>query len=184
MSFLSAESPASWGWAQTVALTVPVITLIGAVVTVAVTYGLNQRAARRERKAKAFAEALTAVEDLAQMPYRIRRRRSTEDARDQISIELDKIQSRIAFQHAWLQIEAPEVAPAYDNLIRAARGEAGQQMKDAWNQPAPTSDTQMTLEGAYPRDQIEAARGQCIMTMRAALGRGKRTGMSTHPLPR
>src|SRR5690349_2585207 len=109
------------GWAQATALIVPVITVVGAVVTVVVTYGLSQRAGRRERQAKAFAEALTAIEDYANMPYRIRRRLDTDAARHEISADLDKIQSQIAFQHAWLQIEAPEVAVAYDLLIRAAR---------------------------------------------------------------
>jgi hypothetical protein len=172
------------GWAQATAVIVPVITVVGAIVTVAVTYWLNQRAGRRERQAKAFAEALTAIEDYAMMPYRIRRRLSTPEARQAISVELDKIQSRIAFQHAWLQIEAAEVAAAYDALIRAARSEAGQQMKDAWSRPPPTSDQQMTLEGAYPRTEIDAARSACIAAMCVALGRRKIEGQTFRDLPR
>ena len=93
------------------------------------------------------------------------------EARHEISVELDKIQSRIAFQHAWLQIEAPEVAAAYDRLIRAARNEAGEQMKKAWTQRPPTSDKEMLLEGAYPRVEIDAARSTCITAMCIALGR-------------
>ena len=58
------------GWAQATALIVPVITVVGVVVT----YGLNQRAGRRERQARAFAEALAVIEYYANMPYRIRRR--------------------------------------------------------------------------------------------------------------
>ena len=50
----------------------------GALISVALTYGLNQRAARRERHSNGFAEALTAIEDYAEMPYRIRRRPGTE----------------------------------------------------------------------------------------------------------
>jgi hypothetical protein len=171
-------------WAQAVAFIVPVIALAGAVITATVTYGLNQRAARRERLAKAFAEALTAIEDYAQMPYRIRRRPGTLEARNEISTELSNIQSRIAFQHAWLHIEATEVAAAYDLLIRAARAEAGLQMKEAWTRPAPTSDQQMTLEGAYPRTQLDSARSDCITLMRAALGRGRMNRQSAAPLPR
>jgi len=132
------------GWAQATALIVPVITVVGAVTGVVVTYGLNQRAGRRERQARAFAEALAVIEDYANMPYRIRRRQL--EARHEISVELDKIQSRLAFQRAWLQIEAPEVAVAYDFLIRAARSEAGEQMKKAWTQPPPPSlDEEMSL---------------------------------------
>lgn len=171
-------------WAQAAAFIVPVVTLAGAVITAAATYELNQRAARRERLARAFAEALTAIEDYAQMPYRIRRRPGTLEARNQISMELNNIQSRIAFQHAWLYIEAADVAAAYDLLIRAARGEAGLQMKEAWTRPAPTTDEQMTLEAAYPRMQLDSARSQCITVMRAALGQGTTNGQPPAPLPR
>ncbi|GEB60253.1 FCD domain-containing protein [Streptomyces gardneri] len=48
----------------------PVIVLLG----VYVTYALNQSAARRERRAKTLSEALTAVEEYLEMPYRSRRR--------------------------------------------------------------------------------------------------------------
>jgi hypothetical protein len=184
MECLSVEGTSQWDWAQTAALIVPLITLFGAIITVAITYGLNQRATRRERQAKAFAEALAAIEDYAQMPYRIRRRPDTVEARHEISMELNQIQSRIAFQHAWIQIEAAEVGPAYDLLIHAVRDEAGLQMKAAWNRRASTSDKEMTLEGAYPRDQIDAARSQCIIAMRAALGRGKVQGSTLLRLPR
>jgi hypothetical protein len=159
------------GWAQATTLIVAIITGAGAVVAAAVTYGLNQRAGRREQQAKAFAEALAIIEKYANMPYRIRRR--PPEARHEISAELDKIQSQIAFQHAWLQIEAPEVAAAYDRLVRAARSEAGEQMKKAWTQPPPTLDEEMSLEGAYPRAEIDAARRNCITAMCIALGQRK-----------
>jgi hypothetical protein len=159
------------GWAQATALIIAIITGAGAVVAAAVTYALTQRAGRRDQQAKAFAKALATIEEYANMPYRIRRRSS--EARHEISKELDKIQSRIAFQHAWLQIEAPKVAAAYDRLVRAARSEAGEQMKKAWTQPPPTSDEEMTLGGAYPRADIDAARRDCIKAMYVALGRRK-----------
>ena len=75
-------------WARAAAFIVPVITLAGAVITAAATFGLNQWAARRERLARTFAEALAAIEDYAQMPYRIRRRPGTLEARNQIRMEL------------------------------------------------------------------------------------------------
>ena len=62
---------ATWTWAQTAVLLGGVIAVAGAVVTATLTYGLNQRAARRERQSSAFAEALSAIEDYAELPYRI-----------------------------------------------------------------------------------------------------------------
>ena len=185
MTLLSTESQTPWGWAQAAALVGPAITLLGTAVTVAVTYALNQQAARRERRARSFAEALTAIEDYAEMPYRIRRRLGTPDARHEISAELSKIQSRIAFQHAWLQIEATEVAAVYHELICAARNDAGKQIRDAWARAAAATDKQMIEEdGPYPRDRIDVARSQCIVAMRAALGRRRRNrGFDTPILP-
>jgi hypothetical protein len=34
-----------------------------------------------------------------------------------------------------MRIEAPQVASAYDDLVRAAKVQAGGQMKQAWTQP-------------------------------------------------
>ncbi|WP_063768163.1 hypothetical protein [Streptomyces xanthophaeus] len=100
---ISATAQASgWTWAQTTALIVPVIALVG----VYVTYSLNQRALRRERRSKAFAEALTAVEEYLEMPYRIRRRPSSADIRRGLTDEAISLLARMAFHHAWLQIEA------------------------------------------------------------------------------
>jgi len=56
------------GWTQAMTLMVAVITGAGAVVAAAVTYGLTQRAGRREQQAKAFAKALTIIEEYANMP--------------------------------------------------------------------------------------------------------------------
>jgi hypothetical protein len=149
-------------WAQATVLIVPVITIVGAAVTVVVTYGLNQRAGRQERQVKAFAEALTAIEDYANMPYRTRRRSDKPGTRHEISSDLDKIRVSACL--------APGVAPAYDRLISAARSEAGEQMKEAWTQPPVTSDKEMSLGGSYRRTKIDKARYECITAMCIALG--------------
>ncbi|MFI7553850.1 hypothetical protein ACIBQ2_29420 [Micromonospora sediminimaris] len=160
-----------WTAAQTAIVIVAVIAILGGVVSASITYTLNQRVARRERQAKAFAEALNAVEDYAEMPYRIRRRRDTPEARYDLTDEVSKIQSRLAYHQALLQIEASEVAASYVALVRATKIQAGGQMQQAWQQPLLTTDAEMNLQVRYPRDQIDAARGACIETMRAALRR-------------
>ena len=40
-------------------------------------------------------------------------------------------------------------------------------MAQAWLKPAITKDAQVSLGAAYPRDEINAARGQCVEAMRA-----------------
>jgi hypothetical protein len=75
----------TWTAAQTTALLVPVIAIVGAALTALLTYALNQRSARRERRARAFGEALSVIEDYAEMPYRIRRRTGSVEARQQLT---------------------------------------------------------------------------------------------------
>jgi hypothetical protein len=162
---------ASWTWAQTAAILAGVIAVAGAVVSVALTYNLNQRAARRERQTNVFAEALSAIEDYAELPYRIRRRPGTPEARHELTEQISQIQSRIAFHQAWLCIETPAVARSYEDLVRAAKAEVGKQMRQAWNEPSTKKDSQVSLGIAYPRDEINTARGRCITAMRDALGR-------------
>ena len=117
----------SMGWAQATTLIVAVITGAGAVVAAAVTYGLTQRAGRRERQAKAFAEALATIEEYANMPYRIRRR--PPEARHEISVELTRSSPGSPFSMPGSR-GAPQVAAAYDRLVRAARSEAGEDMQE------------------------------------------------------
>ncbi|MEU5523556.1 hypothetical protein ABZ759_23595 [Streptomyces sp. NPDC047860] len=156
----------SWTWAQTAALIVPCIALVGAFLT----YVLNQRAARRERRAQTFAEALTAVEEYLEMPYRIRRRPDSSAAvRQQLTDEVSGLLARMAFHQAWLQIEASAVAGPYSSLVAAARAEAGAQMSLAWQQQPITTDSGMNLGTAYSRERSNAARAVCIEVMRRRL---------------
>lgn len=155
-----------WTWAETAALIVPCIALFGAFLT----YALNQRAVRRERRAKTFAEALTAVEEYLEMPYRIRRRPESSSAiRQQLTDEVSSLLARMAFHQAWLQIEATTVAAPYATLVATARAEAGAQMSLAWQQPPITTDSGMNLGIPYPRDRSNAARATCIEVMRRHL---------------
>ncbi|MFF1511214.1 hypothetical protein [Streptomyces sp. NPDC058326] len=163
---VSAAAQASgWSWAQTTALIVPAVALVG----VYATYALNQRAARRERRAKTFAEALTAVEEYLEMPYRIRRRHNSPEARRDLTDQVSSLLARMAFHHAWLQIEASAVAEPYAAFVSAARAEAGVHMSEAWRQPPIEADSGMNLGQAYARDQSTAARAACIDAMRANL---------------
>ena len=107
-----------FGVTQIVVLIVPVVAgcflLAG--------YLLNQIWARNERRAKAFAEALAAVENYLEMPYRVRRRPASDpETRATLTNQMSDIKAQIAFHQAWLQVEAPQVAEAYDDLVRAAQ---------------------------------------------------------------
>jgi hypothetical protein len=159
----------TWTAAQTTVVVAPVIAIFGAALIALLTYVLNRRAARRERRAHAFGEALSVVEDYAEMPYRIRRRPGTVEGRNQLTEEVSRIYSRLAFHQALLDIEAPPVADAYRFLIHEAKVEVGGQMKMAWQKPVRATDAEMNLEQHYDRARVDSARDGCVATMRAAL---------------
>ena len=143
--------------------------LIAAVVAVA-GYMLTQAQARRERRAKEFAQALAAVEEYLEAPYRIRRRQaSTPEARDALTNMLSDLQARIAHHRAWLHVEAQAVASAYDALVAAARSEAGVQMTEAWNSAPLAKDADMNLKVAYQHPDSDAERAKVIAVMRQNL---------------
>jgi hypothetical protein len=162
----------TWTAAQMTAILAPVVAILGAALTALLTYALNRRAARRERRARAFGEALSVIEDYAEMPYRIRRRPGTVEGRHQLTEEVSNIYSRLAFHQALLDIEAPAVAAAYRLLSNEAKAEIGEQMKVAWQKPLRQTDPEMNLEEHYDRSRVDAARDHCVETMRAALGQG------------
>ena len=135
-------------------------------ISVALTYGLNQRAARRERHSQVFAEALTAIEDYAEMPYRIRRPPRDLSAQHELTEQISKIQSRIAFHQAWLWIEAPSVAAPYAELVRADESAGRNTDERGLAKPAARKAAHFNLTVAYRRDEINAARSRCIDAMR------------------
>jgi hypothetical protein len=138
---------------------------------VAVTgYMLTQAQGRRERRASEFADALAAVEEYLEAPYRIRRRQAaTPEARDALTNTLSDLQARIARHRSWLRVEAPPVVEAYDALIAAARSEAGVQMTEAWKSAPPASDADMNLHVAYQHPNSDAERDKVIAVMRQNL---------------
>ncbi|MEU0467579.1 hypothetical protein ABZ215_26555 [Amycolatopsis sp. NPDC006131] len=145
------------------------LAILGGAITALLTYGLNRRAARRERRALAFGEALSVIEDYAEMPYRIRRRPGTLEGRHELTEEVSRIYSRLAFHQALLDIEAPKVAAAYRLLAHEAKIQVGGQMKTAWQKPVRVEDAEMNLEEHYDRARVDRARDHCVATMRAVL---------------
>jgi hypothetical protein len=133
-------------------------------------YLLNQIWARNERRAKAFAEALAAVENYLEMPYRVRRRAASDpEVRATLTNQMSDIKAQIAFHQAWLQVEAPNVAEAYDALVRAAQEEGGAQMQEAWKEPVRDTDAAMNVGVAYDRSKSDAARTRTLEQMREQL---------------
>jgi hypothetical protein len=152
-----------WNPADWVALGGVVVALLG--------YVFHHHQARRERKMRAFANALGAVAEYQELPYRIRRRQGSDSAtRAAIAERVSDIQVQVAFHLAWLEIESEAVADAYRTLVAAARRESGAHMSAAWSEPLLDDDAAMSLGTGYSTPETDAARTACLEVMRTHLG--------------
>jgi hypothetical protein len=133
-------------------------------------YSRQQRSARRDQRATGYAEALRAVEDYLEAPYRIRRRDGSSAARMSVATHVSDIQSRISFYTGWLSIHAPhDVRQAYVAFVIAAKQDAGPQMTHAWRSRPTRKDRDVPLGAALPQPRASLARDAVLAAMRRDL---------------
>lgn len=148
-----------------------IATIVAAIVAAAIAivgYNRQQSAARKERRATIYSEALRAVEDYLEAPYLVRRRDGSATSRQNVTTQISEIQSRLSFYCALLEIHAPsEVSNAYANLVGAARAEAGSAMSTAWKQRPIAKDKNVPLGHRYERSKSDAARQAVITAIRS-----------------
>lgn len=151
------------------------VALVGIMVTAVVAvYGYvhSSRSARRERVAREFAEALKAIGDYQDLPFRTRRRAGSDAAtRAAIADRVADIHSRIDFSSAWLHVMTPSVATVFDELVTVVRREASPHVKSAWTEAPITTDDGMNLGlGAlYTYPETNALKARCVEAMRRHL---------------
>lgn len=135
-------------------------------------YSRAQREARRQERARLYAEALRAVEDYLEAPYRVKRRDGSAAARRELTEAISEIKSRINFYTGWLSISAPqEVNATYGAFAKAAFGEAGAQMTTAWKGRPTKRDRDVPIGQPLPRVQADKARDLALATMKNDLTR-------------
>jgi hypothetical protein len=133
-------------------------------------YNKQQADKRRDDRARLYAEALRAVEDYSEAPYRILRKDGSAEARREITQHISDIKSRISFYSGWLAIHAPEpVRLAYEAYVRAAQTEAGAQMTTAWRTRPTKRDRDVPIGSPLPRTATDVARQALLATMKADL---------------
>lgn len=144
---------------------------IAAVVAVKAYKG-QQKEGRRQQRATFYAEAVRAVEDYLEAPYRIRRRDGSAAARRELTQHVSDVKSRISFYTAWMAIHGTDaVASSYDAFVRAAQSEAGQQMTAAWHTRPTKKDRDVPIGSPLPRASSDAARATVLTAMEADLDR-------------
>ena len=131
---------------------------------------LNQWYSRRERKAKAFAEALAAMRQYQNFPFAVWRRSACDAAtRDRFSEEQSRIGTQVRFHLVWLQIDSPVVGEAYEALWNAVRPRRYENRIAAWRAPPHTRDERMGEDPPFHRNLGGPETVLCIRAMRNEL---------------
>lgn len=172
---LAAQTPApanTFTWTNAATIIAAISAALIAALVAVIGYSRQQRAGRRAERATRYAEALQAVEDYLEGPYRIRRRDGSPEARARITEAISATKSKINFYLAWLRIDAPtEVAAAYEHYVMTAQREAGPQMTAAWHTRPTRKDGDVPLGKPYPRRLSDAARANVSDAMKQDLDR-------------
>lgn len=107
----------------------------------------RNRDEERARKRELFAQAYATYTEYKEYPYVIRRRNYEKPAEERIRIseQIRKTQERLSFFVAWTRVESAPVGIAYAALVSQARRSAGTAMKSAWEEPAVTKDSEMSI---------------------------------------
>ena len=104
-----AEADAGDVAAVVAAVVTALLTLAGALIAAGIAaraavngYRTQQQEGRRQQRATFYAEAVRAVEDYAEAPYRIRRKDGSAEAHRQLTQHVCDIKSRNSFYTAWM----------------------------------------------------------------------------------
>jgi NTP pyrophosphatase (non-canonical NTP hydrolase) len=143
-------------------------TLLAAAIAAAVAvfgYVINQNADRRAKKAQFYAEALRAVKELEEMPYRVAKRKdSSPETREKLGSEISDIFVDISFYLSWLRIDSSLIGEAYALMARSATSACEQQLRYAWGLPIITDDKDVGLDNHFfGRDK--SAQVVCVAAM-------------------
>jgi hypothetical protein len=138
-----------------------ILTLVAAVLAAAVViigYSIQKEQARKAEQATVYGEAIRAVHDYLEAPYRVRRRDGGSAARMAITGHVSDVQSRLAYYETLLRVHAPtEVATAYKTLVATAKREAGPQMTAAWKARPTRNDREVPMGAKFDQPLSAAA---------------------------
>ena len=129
-------------------------------------YALTQAWNRRERRARTYAEALAAIREYQELPYRIYRRQASDAAtREALGQMLSDAAGKVRFYMATLEMESLLAARAYGDLRNQTR-RRGALLRDwAWQQPLIDNDSAMALNPPFHHDNDDEER-LCLACMR------------------
>jgi hypothetical protein len=159
-----------FGWSEAATIIAAVFAAAIAAAIAVAGYSYQRKAARRAERATQYGDAIAAVEDYLEGPYRIRRKNDQHATWFAISSQLSDAKAAISKHTAQLEMHAPDsVVTAYKAFVAAALAEAGPQMTAAWNANPIISHTDVPLGAGYDRSNADSARAALVTAMKADL---------------
>lgn len=144
--------------------------LAAAIAGLAVLLGffVNSAQSRRQRRSQVYADALQAVSDYLEGPYRVARCHDSDEQRFALTSEMSAIQGRIDALGLLLSLHAPRaVVAAFDEYVSAARQEAGVQMAEQWKKRPAKRHKDMNMSSKFPQPRSVAAKKKLVAAMQA-----------------
>jgi hypothetical protein len=130
------------------------------------TYAGTQKAKRNDDQRKMYANAMLAVSEFQEMPYRIARR--TDDHPEtmrQLDERVRQVQERLNYYRFLLRLESPRVADAFEDLLRKTRDAGNAHRRSAWDGPPMLTPEGRSKRISFPyENQHELA--VCVAQMR------------------
>jgi hypothetical protein len=111
------------------------LTSISAAIVALIGFLLNQVAVRNERRSRVYAEALSEVFEFQELPYRIRKRASSEDSNAIIAQKISDVFVRLDFYRSLLLLESSTVGTTYADLVHQTQAQGDSYRADAWKHP-------------------------------------------------
>lgn len=116
-------------------------------------YLFNRASERRDHKRQIYAEALRVISEYQQIAFRVARRPASDgQTRAALGDQICDTLVKVAFYRAWIGIESPEVADAYERLIDATHSSSRRNRAAAWSSPLITTDKDAHLVGRFSHD--------------------------------
>ena len=148
----------------------PAIAAAIAAVVAVFGYLVNARLSRLSERARAYAEALNAIEQYKQLPYWFYRiHNESPETRVQLAERLGTTQEALAFHRRWLELTSPRVGAAYNAYLDKLQTTNADYREEALTLPPPGRDKDIESVRNRYRSHSAAERAACVSVMRADL---------------
>ena len=147
------------------ALVVGILAGVVAIFGYTITNAMN----RIERRSRIYADAILALVQFQDLPFRVRRRSDSSDAtRTIVGQRVRDVQEALSYHVVLLRLDSPRVGTVFAELVKKTREVGVRYRHDAWVSPPATSDADMSLVISYDYHN-EAELEECIVLMQREL---------------